>query len=306
MISKSVAAMILPATFLSVSHASAKDVALAPSSKWNVHYGASSCIAARSFGEGESAVTLRLEQIAPGHYYDVSFFGKPVEASERLLNSRNDPSRTRRLAEMRIGDGNPFDRAFYSGETKDGIPSLSFGTMTYIASLQTAGPIVDGKVGRYGTYAPAHYLSGTLDTISLRIGSSDRQILMTGPLDPVLAKLTRCGEAFVTSWGFDVEKMRSLKTGPVIENVSAFTDAIEYPPELLRQGGRGIVTLRLSVEADGSPSDCHAYDITEPAGFSESLCAKAFETLTFKPATDTDGNAVRAYYIQRINFTIPS
>ena len=61
--------------------AAKEPIRLAPSSKWNVHYGNDSCHMARSFGEGDQKVVLVANRYQPGDPLRLSFTGKPAYTS---------------------------------------------------------------------------------------------------------------------------------------------------------------------------------------------------------------------------------
>jgi len=76
-----------------------------------------------------------------------------------------------------------------------------------------------------------------------------------------------------------------------------------YPLQALRRGESGIIRLRVTVEEDGSISDC----ILDKATIAESLdppACREMRRAEFEPALDKGGNPMRSFYQTNIIYRV--
>lgn len=79
----------------------------------------------------------------------------------------------------------------------------------------------------------------------------------------------------------------------------------DYPTSALRRENEGTTSFRLTIGADGRPTDC---TITVSSGWAvldEATCRLITERARFAPATDKRGRAVVGSYSNRVRWLIP-
>ncbi|RPF71337.1 hypothetical protein [Aurantiacibacter spongiae] len=130
-------------------------------------------------------------------------------------------------------------------------------------------------------------------------------VLSTGPLGQALAALVDCQGQILESLGVDLAVQRTLSQNVELTNVGALIDAFEneYRGRLLRQSGRGAITVFYVVDADGKMTHCRSTDRLMSAELRQLVCDTMTEVAQFTPARTAQGEAVTGYMTQSINFT---
>lgn len=64
----------------------------------------------------------------------------------------------------------------------------------------------------------------------------------------------------------------------------------------------GLVSFRLTVDAQGKPTFCNIDKSNVPQMFDNAVCLSLMKNAKFEPALDTNGEAALSYYVQSVRF----
>ena len=127
-----------------------------------------------------------------------------------------------------------------------------------------------------------------------------------GPMDKPMAAMHQCTDELLTHWGIDVKAHRNLASSPVpTRSPSDWISWRDYPSDLLASGAQGIIQFRLSIDADGKPTQCHIQQSTRPEGFDKAVCNAMMKRARFEPARTKDGKAIASYWRTSVRFEMP-
>ena len=237
---------------------------LEPREGWVLDYAESRCRAVRSFGSGEDATILVLEQHSPSKSLDWVIAGSAVESMRRnrAINIQfgNDLKPIEKnLRGDTFGDFGeallgmsivgrtdpPKEKPESSSETPIGLPSLD---------LEQAA---------------------TFDHVALRQKSTE-VILKTGPMVDVFKAMNTCMTDLVESWGGNVEQLATRIKSPEWTNADDILPKFQelYPKRALRKGEQANIHVRVMVDATGDVTNCSLTDITSAENFDESAHVK--------------------------------
>lgn len=270
---------------------------LPPASPWNVHYADDSCRLVRSFGEGDSAVSVIMDSFEPSDLLTLTFVGKPLKV-------RNGGA-TEAIS-VRFGpDAGATDISMFVG-LHGSLPALIAQSGVRIVPF-TEAEIEAARAAREAgnDYAQARISDEQRNAVEwLRLSGvlNEDFVLETGSLMKPLAALDKCNWDLIRTWGLDPEKHRSLLRKPVpMPGRTATISYMEYPSEMVRGGRQGTVKARLIVDAEGKVVDCRNLIATRDEEFGKLVCRK-FRSMRFHPALDAQGNPMPSYYIQSVTF----
>ncbi len=269
---------------------------LKPSSKWVMHHADDSCRLMRIFGEGKNKVAFYIERYEPGDYFVMLAAGRPFKSVSRSEH-----------AFVRFGETHQETRLnFAPGSLADYEPAMIFQSTWFDARS------VDGKPARKPgdrrdifsqTYAPE--AETAIDWISIRRPRKEAVVLETGSMGSPMEAMRHCTDQLLTGWGIDLEKHRNLAQAvKPTGSPGDWVRASDYPSQLLRAGQQGIVRFRLSVGADGVPTDCHIQQSTRPEGFDRAVCAALMRKARFEPARTKSSEAIASYWRSTVRFAI--
>ena len=268
-------------------------IVLEPSSPWNVDFGDEKCRLARMFGEGEDRHLLFIEQGGPGPRFVLMAIGPAFDSFRR-------PDRI----SIRFEDF-PWDeqRKPMLGETKGIGASLIF---TQLSFEDFSDPENEAKEQPRSEGLPRMdaELASAINSITLRY-RDQLVVFRTGNIGDAIKVMNDCALNFVEVWGLDRGAHESMVQPPKWKNERAVARRIQatYPSNALRRGEGGIIRLRVTVEEDGSISDC----ILNKATIADSLDSPACREMRkaqFEPALDKDGKAMRSFYTTNIVYRI--
>lgn len=275
---------------------------LKPSTKWLLNYADESCRLARKFGEGDEQVTLFLDQLEPGDWFQVVFGGRPVKSrmgdqSRVDLTLRFGPSDLTSEVEANVG-------------TMSDLPALLVSGAQRLIPLSAAEKAVREAAYKSGIkpekLPPLDPLQEKAVTfIEVSEGLRNDLILETGPMDKPMAALRECAWDMIRSWGLDVEQQKTLsrEVAPT-DRKKSWISGRDYPMEMLRGGYEGVVNFRLLIDAKGTATSCQIQTSTRPKEFDDAVCRIVMRRVRFNPALDAAGNPVASYYRQTINFRL--
>ena len=136
-------------------------------------------------------------------------------------------------------------------------------------------------------------------------GSEQPVRLDTGPMQAPLEQMRKCTDALMEAWGIDVAAHAKL-TRPVMPrtNPGDWIRPDAYPRDLVARGTQGIVQFRLSIDTEGTPTDCHIQRSTRPAEFDKAVCKSVMRRARFLPALDENGAPIASYYRNTVRFVL--
>ena len=291
-----IAGMVSPAPALAK-----EPVRLRSSSKWLLNYADESCRLARKFGEGDQQVTLFLDQLEPGDWFQIVFYGKPL----RTL-TRDAP---RADLTFRFGPNEAAEDVDANAGTLAELPAVLISGSHRIAPLTAAEKAVRDAAHERGEDFDPPTLGAEREKAAsfLEISKGSRLdiVLETGPMSAPLTALRECAWDTIRSWGLNVEQQKTLSRKVARTNPKKpWLTSRDYPTEMLRGGYEGVVNFRLLVDASGNPTSCHIQTSTRPKEFDDAVCRAVMKRVKFNPALDAKGNPVPSYYRQTVNFRL--
>jgi len=278
---------------------------LAPSSQWHLHYADDSCRMIRLFGEGDDEFAFVFERYEPGDSFFMLVGGKPLRTSQHLDTI------------FRFGpDGYEYDGPLQDGEFGDHSPALMVGGMYLFAppdadiehpsdneqfDLESIAQDTDVFGQEFSAAQEA-----TISWLEIRQGRARPIRLKLGSMGPPMEAMRKCTDELLTHWGIDLEAHRGLTRAVVPkESPARWVQSRDYPRNLLSSGAQGLVQFRLSVGADGKPTQCHIQQSTRPEGFDKAVCDALMRRARFEPALDAQGRPIASYWRSRVRFEIP-
>ena len=274
---------------------------LKPTTKWLLNYADDSCRLARKFGESDQQVTLFLDQLEPGDWFQIVLGGKPVKPEQRD-QARVDVTLRFGPSEATLGSD------AYTG-TMNGMPAL------LVSGAHRLVPLTEAETAaRKASYeggpdfvipslSPEQERAVTF--LELSEGAESDLILETGPMDQPLKALRDCAWDTIRSWGLDVEQQRTLSRKVSNRDpLKPWFRADDYPMKMLRGGYEGVVNFRLLVDSTGKPTSCRIQTSTRPKEFDDAVCRGAMSRARFNPALDAQGNPVPSYFRSTVNFRL--
>lgn len=276
--------------------AQAEEFVLHPNSDWHLDYAEEKCRIARTFGEGENATLLYLEQRSPSAGLTWLAAGEPI-----------DELNVDRAVEVRFGPTLPAVTVRNDGATFGDYGAAVFGYAYKDYPEERPEDSQDEAMARE-TGLPALDLEdgAKIEWLSLSHGN-DRIVLRMGPSRAVFAAMNECMENLVSHWGLDVAQQKRRVREPEFSNVEDVAQRIQrlYPSAALRAGAQAVLDVRVMVDASGKPTQCVRRDITVAEKFDDSACDLIMEFAEFEPAEDNNGNAIPSYYLSRIRYIMP-
>ena len=268
-------------------------VRLQSSSKWVVNYADNGCRLLRQFGTGDDMVTLVMNRYGPDDDFQMTLAGKPLR---KFFGSR----------EVLVQFG-PQEQAqekeFEDGSLGDA-PAMIFSSMS-VEKIE--GDTVADALARIS--APEDIAPERFAAISyLSVGKKQRAplILETGALEKPFAALSACTDNLVESWGFDIQKEKTLqRRATPKDDYTSWIRTMDYPVDMLRAGQPAIVQFRLDVDATGTVTACHILETTRPKAFDDAVCHSMMKRASFEPAIDNEGKPVASYFRRTVRFRLP-
>lgn len=262
-----------------------KALALDASSPWNINYADDSCRLQRMFGKGDDKVMLALDRLGPTDSFRLLLAGQ-------RFSRRVDLS----TAIVRFGPELPEQKQdFYAGDLGTDTPAWLF-----VSDIRLR-PRAKDEAGK--TDLAADEAAATQLSVGRPLGQPI--ILRTGPMTDAFAALTSCTDELLTHWGIDPAKyaqiVQPLKS---IGSPLNWLKSEDYPSEMILKQQPGLIHFRLVVGEDGRVKSCHIQQSTNSAGFDEAVCMAVKRRARFEPARDKDGNAIIAYYRNRVHFSM--
>ncbi|MDP4605890.1 MAG: energy transducer TonB [Erythrobacter sp.] len=281
-------------TALTATPAQAEVVEIAPSSPWNVDFGATKCRLARFFGEGDARHLLFFEQYWPGEYLGMTVAGP----SFARYGSRK-PTDLRFMATQEPRETEPFTGTV--GEYGEGV---IYSTINVAAGITPRNGDNSAEGARTGLPELDKDAARKVEFVSVR-QRGDEVRLMSGPLDEAFGVLDQCARDLIGDWGLDVEQHRTMTRRPQWTNKDAVVRRImsSYPREALQRGEQGIMRMRVIVSTEGAVEDCAVIKATSTERLDSPAC-RAMLNARFEPALDAAGQPMRSYFAESIVYQV--
>jgi hypothetical protein len=272
---------------------------LVPVSKWHVDYAEERCRLAREFGDGTTKATVFFDKYGPGESFRMVIAGDPVKTDVQQADIA-----------VRFGPGEAPQPLFFLNGNLGGSSALVFGGDIRIAG-PSASEVAAIRAKKRGDpwidlapIAPERYSAVRYMELGWPLRRPVQ--LETGPLKSAFAALDKCVDDLVTRWGVDIEKHKTLtrKATPV-DNPGKWVVSSDYPTEMLMAGQPAFVDFRLSVGADGKPTQCYIQATTRPKAFDDAVCQSLMRRAAFLPALDAEGQPIASWWRSRVRFQLP-
>lgn len=267
--------------------AQAKSVDIAPSSPWNVDFGADKCRLARFFGEGENRHLLFFEQYWPGDRFGMTVAGPSYKRFQSRIRT-----------DVRFSEAQkPFETLPFTGTVGDYGSGVIFSTLS-LAKDEAREPAEDAAPTRVPELDKN--AARQAEFVSLR-QRGDQIRLLSGPLDEAFAVLDNCALDLIGTWGLDVAQHRTATRLPRWINKDAVVKRIVavYPRQALNSGEQGIMRMRVTVSEQGTVETCTIIKATTTEQLESPAC-KAMQGARFEPALDANGKPMRSYFAETI------
>lgn len=244
-------------------------VPLEPSGKWAVDYSPDGCTLSRPFGAGEGAITLALRPLTGGPAVRIILIAGP-----------HGPIVGQGMAQVGADEGASTDRVFSSlvDKATGQQVALVLGQRSDLAELATAA------------------------TMRITAGGPPIAFRLQG-IAGALKALATCENALAASWGFDP----ALVATPAMPDASqgSWVTNDDYPMEAMRQGRGGRVDFRITVNVDGTASNCVITSTSGSKLLDEHTCMLMMKRPHFLPATGKDGKPIPGLFASTFNWIMP-
>ena len=274
--------------FCSIS-ASADDgeTVLKARTPWNVDYGEERCRLAGIFEDGDRKAVLLIDQWWPGDTFNLTVASTELADTRRL-----------RKAEISL-----FDEHQPIEVQPGSVDVEGYGRGVILTNFSFEPDDED-------THTPHTFRQIETESAAkakyLKVDAGRRTLkLDTGPMSDALKVLNACSNERLKSFGVDAEKHLTMQRMPVLKKEKQTVQRIqnEYPWKALQRAESAVVNLRINVDENGQPGDCHIYEATA-AEVLESPACRIFGTASFEPALDAEGRPMKSYYTTGITYQV--
>jgi hypothetical protein len=274
----------------SAAPASAADkpvVVLEPSSEWVLDYAEERCSFYRDFGQGDDALTLRIDSFGPGVDYRmvvvgpaIPEFGRPTDDMTIRFTPDEEERETMGL-NGKVGD----------------LPAIGF----TIAITPYESPDVyermsseERKADQRTPRLPVPEFEQRIESIEMKFRDRSRIRLALGRMGKPLAAMRQCMDNLQQAWGLDPAVQGSLSRIAVPKPSTVQRVQRRYPHNMLLTGTNAYVPVRVMVSAEGRATACVVQIPEIDRAFKDSVC-DGLES-SYEPALDQQGRAVASVY----------
>jgi TonB family protein len=262
----------------------ATPITLDPVSKWNVEWTKTSCMLRRAFGTAAKPSLLIFERFGPSDSFQFSVISDEFKQFQQGQDLR-----------VKFGNGEAKRvTSAMAGKTQSGVATLFF------TSLSLSTPVGEGS----HAWIPAvtHATEAATTSVSIAFFGKER-IFATGPLDKPFDALRQCTDDLVQFWGLDAKQQATLtKWVEPLSNPGSWVHSGDYPAAMLNVGKQALVSFRLSIDAQGTPTACEVQRSYNDKKFDELTCALIVRRARFSPALDAKGQPVPSYYLNTVRW----
>lgn len=260
---------------------------------WRLDAGEQKCRLAAVYGDAPDGHVLFIEQDQPG-----SAVGFAI--GSRSLRSLDWGD----TVALKFGTLPAFEINRYArGKVGDYRPAILIASRSLDADLPNSQSD-DAKVQGLDRI-PVERFEG-MDELQVIQDGETHLALALPKLSNALEALNRCAEGFITFWGLDLEKHRTMTRKVKFTNLERVARDLQskYPSRAIRSGEQGVVRFLVIVDKEGRVTDCRQSDVTALQDLDSPAC-KAMHKARFEPALDESGNAMKSYYASQIRYVLP-
>lgn len=124
-------------------------------------------------------------------------------------------------------------------------------------------------------------------------------------MDKPMVAMRACTDELLDHWGLDpaVQRTLSSKATPLVSPLT-WLKPDDFPTQPLMSGKSALVRFRLTVDSDGSPTDCAVQSATLGPKYAETTCSLLKARAKFNPARDKDGKPTASYYTSTVSWIV--
>lgn len=243
--------------------------------RWEVDYGETKCRLIRHSGKGEGAYRLAIDRDWTFGGYQWALYGPalPLHSSMKSVE----------IALGQEGEARHFKRDSYA--------------------------VTGGEYQRLAWHDSDGLLFGALrDGDQLRLTAARKLdvSLKLAHLEAAIKALETCENDMFTGWGFDVRQMRSLSArAEPSNNAGRWVTNDDYPPRDFANRNEGMTTFLVTVDAKGAATNCRIVGSSGFPNLDKRTCELVSMRSAFRPARDSEGQAVASFYINRVWWQLP-
>lgn len=286
-LSKWASAIVAGALFLAAPARASDAEVLAHGGKWIANFDEGACELFAPFGYGESQVSLRISKFAPGDAFVLSVYGKRFDAIRSGANVKVEfgPGGAEREADTLRAD------------VKEN-PVLMLGQSDLLGRTYVRDEIPP---------AISQAQEEAISWVDLTVPKSGKIRLDLKSMGKPMKVMRTCLQNMVRNWGYDPDVQATLSRKVEAKgNPATWATTNDYPKEMLRQGGQGIVRFRLDIDEIGAVTGCRVQQRTNPDDFAALTCRLMTKRAKFSPALDANGQTVKSFYVNTVRWLLPS
>ncbi|MDG2533925.1 energy transducer TonB [Sphingomonas sp. HITSZ_GF] len=253
--------------------------------QWVVNFDDDSCELIGTFGPAEDRTLLRFSRFSLSDSLDIAVLGNRVNSRTPWLKVKLDFGGNAKPIERQAGGGSlgTYPAIFVTNVRLDGwqdndendaeAPPITAEQEAAVTGMQVA---VEGK-------KPFR--------------------LEFGPLDKPMIVMRQCLDNLVRHWGYDPAALKGL-TRPLkpVSNPGTWFNGVDFPSEAQSAGHNGLLRFRLDIDEKGAVAGCHILTRSKPDEFSVPTCKRLTARGRFRPALDSSGQPIRAFYLGSISW----
>ena len=259
---------------LAVSPAVASEV-LQPSGPWKIDYAPNECRLLRTFGTGDTAVTLRFARGAGLDSFDMLIAGKGIPKFKQKVKVK--------LSLTPGGAKQEFD------------------------AYSMAIPGRPERFVRWFDGSPA-ILDAVTDSQQLDIGIDGQYLIAVdfAKGKAALGGLNHCFNELLEVWGIDPAKLKAQALRPIPRTSPGnWVSPGDYPTKALIKEQQGKVVVVLTISTEGKVADCRVVVSSQITELDNTSCRVLVARAHYFPAKDSTGQPIEGFDVQRIRWFLP-
>lgn len=264
------------------------DIVLEANGPWRLDYNETRCRLIRELGEEGNRHFIYFEQFAPARHFNVTAAG-PAFADFRETVA----------VSIALGDETPREPMAHMGQFG------SYGAAVFVDGIPAVAPDPDAKAEEQHERGFKQIEAEALAEANfIRFAQRQRAVRFeTRSLKAPMMALNQCSENRLVAWGLDLERHRTMRSGPRFINRREIVTKIRgaFPYSALRTGQSGVVRMRVIVGEDGAVTDCHIHEMTEFVDVTDTVC-EIMDQAQYTPALDAGGLAMPSFQEIKIEY----
>ena len=265
------------AVLFAVAPAKAQPVEFVPTGGWVADFAEDSCSLVRSFAHGDDTISLRLQQYAPGNYFQIT-----------LASSTLKPERPRSIPFSATATPQKIDY-YETFRTPDGLSGVMFEAV--LLDPPAEGP------NDFAVYDRA----ATIDRLTVDNIFGSKLSVMTGSLRQPLKVMEGCLDDLLKGWGIDGQAHRTLnrRAEPTWQERWISVTA-PMQRDFRQQKNSGRQDVRLIVDERGKVSACRVLNWPENDPIARRMCNALLENAEMPPALDSSNQPIKSYFMLKL------